>query len=194
MAYHTRTGGGVKRHPYRMLLLLLLVVGHLIAAAQPKASEDDIEAAYLVNFGKFMRIATGAPRPAFLICVLGGDPISQSLDALAGSNRVGDRPIRVEHAKSVSALSECDIAYLSKTQSLQWEHALADLKGDDVLTVSDAPDFLKHGGMIQFVLVGNHVRFAVNLDAVSRTHIALSSELIRVASAVYGAPPVGVVE
>jgi len=57
-----------------------------------------------------------------------------------------------------------------------------------VLTVSDAPDFLKYGGMIQFVSEDNRVRFAVNLDAVNRTHIVLSSELLRVASSVTGGP------
>jgi hypothetical protein len=66
---------------------------------------------------------------------------------------------------------------------------LAALGKVDVLTVSDAPDFLKEGGMVQFVVVDNHVRFAVNLDAVNRTHLVLSSELLRVASAVTGKPP-----
>jgi len=68
---------------------------------------------------------------------------------------------------------------------------LAILGNADVLTVSDAPDFLQHGGMIQFVLVSNHVRFAVNLEAVNHTHLVLSSELLRVASSVAGKPPTG---
>jgi hypothetical protein len=58
-----------------------------------------------------------------------------------------------------------------------------------VLTVSDAADFLKYGGMIQFVEEDNRVRFAVNLNAVNRTHIVLSSELLRVASSVTGKLP-----
>ena len=65
---------------------------------------------------------------------------------------------------------------------------LAALGSADVLTVSDAPDFLKQGGMVQFLIVDKHVRFAVNLDAVDRTHLVLSSELLRVASAVTGKP------
>ena len=38
--------------------------------------------------------------------------------------------------------------------------------------------------MIQFVMVENHVRFAVNLDALNRAHLMLSSELLRVASSI----------
>jgi hypothetical protein len=49
--------------------------------------------------------------------------------------------------------------------------------------------FLKRGGMIQFVIEEDHVRFAVNLEAVGRTHLVLSSELLRVASWVVGGAP-----
>jgi hypothetical protein len=45
--------------------------------------------------------------------------------------------------------------------------------------------------MIQFVLIANNVRFTVNLDAVSRAHLVLSSELLRVASSVSGKPSIG---
>jgi hypothetical protein len=43
--------------------------------------------------------------------------------------------------------------------------------------------------MIQFMTQQDHVRFAVNLDAVDRTHLVLSSELLRVALSVTGRPP-----
>jgi hypothetical protein len=45
--------------------------------------------------------------------------------------------------------------------------------------------------MIQFVLVGDHVRFAVNLEAVSRHRIVLSSELLKVAATVTGSSGTG---
>ena len=66
---------------------------------------------------------------------------------------------------------------------------LAAFKDSDTLTVSDAPDFLKRGGMIQLLLVSNHIRFSVDLDPVRRTHLNLSSELLRVAASVSGNRP-----
>jgi hypothetical protein len=47
--------------------------------------------------------------------------------------------------------------------------------------VSDAPDFLKRGGMIQFELIDNRVRFEVNIDAARSADVQLSSELLKVA-------------
>jgi hypothetical protein len=68
---------------------------------------------------------------------------------------------------------------------------LAAAQGKPILTVGEGPDFLAHGGMIQFLLVGDHVRFAVNLEAVIRHRIVLSSELLKVAVTVTGNPGTG---
>jgi hypothetical protein len=46
--------------------------------------------------------------------------------------------------------------------------------------------------MIQFLNVENHVRFAVNLDAVRPAQLSLSSELLRVATSVTGETSPGV--
>ncbi len=53
------------------------------------------------------------------------------------------------------------------------------------------PDFLSHGGMIQFQLVEKRVRFSVNLNAVDRSGLAMSSELLKVALSVKGKVPEG---
>jgi hypothetical protein len=63
---------------------------------------------------------------------------------------------------------------------------LAASAGKPVLTVSDIPGFLDRGGMIQFLVQDNRVRFSVNLRPVARSSISLSSELLKVAVAVNG--------
>jgi hypothetical protein len=49
------------------------------------------------------------------------------------------------------------------------------------LTVSDIPQFSQRGGMIQFVLVGNKLRFEVNLANAQAAGLTLSSDLLKVA-------------
>ena len=59
------------------------------------------------------------------------------------------------------------------------------------ITVSELPDFLACDGMIQFQLVARRVGFSVNLDAVNRGHLTMSSELLKVAMSVKGRMPEG---
>jgi hypothetical protein len=150
-----------------------------------------VKAAYLLNFGKFVRLPQAAVRSSFDICTLGRDSMESSLDVLAANFKIGNLPVRITHLSDISAGKSCAIVFISAAESSRIREDLAILGNADVLTVSDAPDFLEHGGMVQFVLISNHVRFAVSLDAVSRTHLVLSSELLRVASSVIGKPPPG---
>lgn len=163
--------------------------------AQNGVSEYAVKAAYLFNFGKFVRFAPSDEvkrRQTFAICIVGEDPLGHTLDDLVANERLDNRPVRVARYKDGVEARSCDIAYLSAAEGARVETDLAALRGQPVLTVSDATDFLQHGGMIQFVTRGNHVRFAVNLTAVRNAQLSLGSELLRVAESVDGETRSGV--
>jgi hypothetical protein len=155
------------------------------ACAQEMPSE--VQASHLLNFGKFMRHSDGPTHHAtFDICILGRDTIGQTIDAMASKESIDHRPVRVPRIADVTDAKGCEIVFVSVYEGERIREDMAILAGTNVLTVSGIPDFLQRGGMIQFVQVDNHVRFAVNLTALNRSHIALSSELLKVAVSVQG--------
>jgi len=165
------------------------------AYAQNRVSEYAVKAAYLFNFGKFVRFAPSDAlnnRQTFDICIVGEDPLGHTLDDLTANERLDGKPVRVVRLKSVAEARGCAIAYISASEGSRLETDLDALRGQAVLTVSDAASFLQRGGMIQFLTVENHVRFAVNLDAVRGAQLSLSSELLRVATSVNGETSPGV--
>lgn len=172
-----------------------LVSGVIIPAAiaqTAKPTEYDVKAAYLLNFGKFVRQANGQPpHTSFDICLLGHDPMGQTIDDLAANQAIDNLPVHVRRIPDVTQTKGCTILFISADEDDRLREDMAILSTSEILTVSDAPDFLDRGGMIQFLLIQNHVRFAVNLNAVNRAHLFLSSELLRVASSVTGKPPTG---
>ena len=170
--------------------LSVTLLAAMLATAEKKPTEYDVKAAYLVNFGRFMRHdGEAAQRTAdFGICVLGEDPMGPSLDAIADNEKIGQRPVRVKRMTDAREARTCDIVYISAAQAERISADLEALRGSDALTVSDAPDFLRQGGMIKFVLQGDHVRFSVNLEPARKAHVVLSSDLLRVALSVEGAP------
>lgn len=171
--------------------VLPLFVGGLKALCDSRPSEYEIKAAYLLNFGKFVRnpqtVPTGSGN-SFDICLVGNSPIEAPLRALTANENIGDRPVRVLRMKDGTDARSCQIVYLSESEGSHLEEELKELRGADVLTVSDRPDFLAQGGMIEFVLISDHVRFSVSLDSVRRTHLVLSSEFLRVAYSVSKGP------
>lgn len=181
-----------KHHFFCLLPLLLLSL--LQCYAQSKPSEYDVKAVYLFNFGKFLRLSSESSSSVpddFDICVLDNEPLSASLDRIAANEQINGRPVRTLRIHAASEARKCAIAFLEANDASHLDKDITALAGSDVLTVSDFGGFLDHGGMIQFLLLKNRVRFAVNLSAVQNTHLILSSELLKVASTVLGKPRQG---
>jgi hypothetical protein len=160
--------------------------------AQRSAGLDiEVKAAYLFNFGRFVRwpaadLAPGAP---FRVCVLGTDPFGAALDRTLVGETIDGHPVTARRVTSTTEAMSCHILFVSAARGEDLRPALRALSGAPILTVSDAPDFLSDGGVVQFVWVNNRVRFEINASAAERARLSLGSELARVAVAVRREPP-----
>jgi hypothetical protein len=167
------------------LLAVLCMWNVLSTSSAQTPKESDIEAAYLFNFAKFMHQTAHSP-DSFTITVVGKSPIGPMLETITTNEQIDGRPLKVIRVATVDQAKTSDIVFLGEAEAPRIDKDIAALAGSSALTVSNAPDFLKRGGMIQFQIVNNRVRFIVNLDAVSKAKITLSSELLKVAMSVTG--------
>ena len=126
-------------------------------------------------------------RPAgdvFSICIYGKDPFAGLLEATVSGEKIDGKPVVTRRITSPQDVASCRVLFVGKADPDQVKK-LMDGAGPGVLTVSDTQDFLKQGGMIQFVNDHNRIRFEVNLAAADKAGLTLSSELLKVASAVH---------
>jgi hypothetical protein len=154
------------------------------AQSSPAVSPSDIEAAYLYNFGKFIdwpSLQPDAASPQFSICIVGKDDFGSALDSIVQNDKVKGRDIVIKRLPTVSVADGCQILFLASSERSRLAKDLDTLKEKPVLTVSTIPDFLDRGGMVQFIMQENRVRFAVNLASATHVHLTLSSELLKVA-------------
>jgi YfiR/HmsC-like len=167
-----------------ILAAFLIMLWSVPAQAGPndKPSEYDVEAAYLFNFSKF--ITWPADSGSLSICVLGDDPFGPALDKIVTGEKVAGKSVVDKRITRSEEASSCSILYISASEASRLSRILLAVKDAPVLTVSDLPDFLDRGGMIQFVLRDSRVRFAVNLAPTQHDGLALSSELLKVAVSV----------
>jgi len=161
-----------------------------LAVAQPSrpVTQADLEAVYLYNFGKFVNWPPDASSNTapFSICTLGSEEFQGPLDSVTSNATLQGRKIVVRHLSSIAAADGCHILYLAEPDSTRLSKDLAAVRTKPILTVSDSPDFLDHGGIIQFVMQDKRVRFAVNLQSANQAHLTVSSELLKVAVLVQG--------
>lgn len=171
-----------------------LLFAVLSAVGQQKPTDYQVKAAYLSNFGRFVQWpanAAVAKDDSFTVCVLGEDPFGSTLDATLAGETIGGKNVVAKRISIPQESVNCQILFLSAAEAGRLNKIMEGLDKEAVLTVSDIPRFTEHGGMIQFVLEGNRIRFEVNLTATQRVGLSLSSELLRVATVVRGNPAGG---
>jgi hypothetical protein len=159
-------------------------------AQQSKPEEYQVKAVYLYNFGRFVEWpAMAVPNESFTICVLGQDPFGGALDATVAGEVIDKRKLVAKRIASIRDAVNCQILFISSSEEAHLKSILASLGTSEVLTVSDLPNFTISGGMIQFVLKDNKVRFEVNLSAAEKSGLTFSSQLLKVATDVRRDPP-----
>lgn len=174
-------------------LLLALLSAASLRAQEVKRTEYQVKAAYLYNFGLFVSWpGVGKPSPEpFVVCVLGKDPFGPVLDSTFAGEMLDGRAIAVRRFSDARDAHSCGILFISRSEAKKLSAILAALGNAAILTVSDIPDFSERGGMIQFVWDGDNVRFEVNLTAADAAGLTLSSDLLKVATAVRRNTPSG---
>lgn len=170
------------------LVVVVCLLPSILRAQTAKPGEYGVKAVYLFNFGKFIEWPASAKKDdSFAICVLGADPFGSVLDATLAGEAIDNRKLVAKRIASARD-ADCRILFVSSSEAPRLKDILASLNKSAILTVSDLPDFTVNGGMIQFVLQGDKVRFEVNLTAAEKADLTLSSQLLKVAQAVRREP------
>jgi hypothetical protein len=165
----------------------VFLMGMVSHAQAPKPSEYQVKAAYIYNFGKFVKWpanAAASQDSSFTICILGDDPFGSALQSTLAGQSIDGKPVLVKRVAKPQDAIGCLILFIAAEQKSQLREILDALGQSSVLTVSDIPDFSNRGGMIQFVLDSGRVRFQINRISAENAGLSLSSDLLRVAVAV----------
>ena len=151
-------------------LSLVLVTGRTFTAQAP--SQYPAKAALLVNFLRYVEWPTRLATGPYVICVVGERVASIVAETVKGQ-MIDDRPVesRVIHEPA----DFCHIIFAPN--GITTARYARVVQG--TLTVSEDKEFLQQGGVINFVEVGDQVRFEVNPEAAERAGVRLSSRLLQ---------------
>jgi hypothetical protein len=148
------------------------------------ASEYAVKAGFLYNFAKFIEwpadsFASGTAPISF--CVFGRDPFGDSLDEIVRGKAINNRGFEIRRTNKLDELKGCQLIFISASEDGRFSQILESLKGTSSLVVGDSEDFAERGGAIAFFFEGNKVHFSVNVDAIKRARLELSSKLLALA-------------
>ena len=153
-----------------------------LAAQTPSAQEQQVKAAYLYKFGGYVEWPPEAFKEAGspVVIAIAGDPsMAQEMEKVVGNRTVNGRSVQIREVRSVEDAGSPHILFVGRSQ-LSRIAAIPSLS-HPVLIVTDAPNGLELGSIINFVTADNRVRFEISLDAARRKALKIAAPLLSVA-------------
>jgi hypothetical protein len=169
----------------------MLTLARPARAAEAAPLERRVKAAFLYKFASYVewpKQAFGADGDPVTIGVVGDETLVEELKTLAAGRTAGGRPIAVRSMRDRDPISDFRVIFVSDNEARRLEAIAAAAPRSATLVVSESEDAIGRGAMINFVLRRDRVRFEVDLGAVSRGGLGLSSRLLAVAERVVPGP------
>jgi hypothetical protein len=183
----TTTRASIDRRWTACLGLALALLGRTTVDVHAQtAAAPALKAAFVFNFARFSEWPADAlpPQSPLTLCVVGDDDVERALAQTVKGQVVADHPVVVVRREPDAVGRSCNLVYASKLNRHQYSQLIDASRNALLLTVSDTTRFAADGGMAELYLEDGKMRFAVNLDAVQRSRLRMSSRLLTLAKLV----------
>lgn len=180
----------LKRHIHSLACLLVIALAAALgpptraqsAQGAPRGGsiEYPVKATYLYKFASFVdwpAAAFASPASPLEICLTGDDPFGAVLDRATAGQRIGARPVVVRRLPVATPAMGCHILYVAGSKAQPAADGIKTVRGNPVLTVTDAALRPTAKGVVHFVVTGNRVRFEIDPAAAAANQLTISSKL-----------------
>ena len=171
-----------------LLIVLVLLISPLAEAVETSlVPEYNVKAAFLVNFVRY----TSWPEKSFvspdapiIIGVLGANPFGDVL-AKTAQLQQGPRGIEFHQISSVEEAAKCQLVFISEREKKNEALWIAALKDKPILIVGESGQTIRRGGLLEFIVVKDRVRFDASLPAMDAAGLKCSAKMLASARTVF---------
>lgn len=193
---------------YISLFLIPVLLGTEIApqawAETVPKREYQVKAAFLYNFIKFIewpKEKMAEPNQPIILGIIGKDPFANAFDPVK-DKQIKGRKVIVKRFNSIvelkklgetgkeqldrrmEAIKECHVLFVCSSEKEYLKDIIGAVQKRPILTVADTKGFLKSGGIINFIMEKQKVRFEINTIDSKNSKLQIRSQLLRLAKRV----------
>jgi len=163
---------------------LALTIAPAVATSTRVQSNDAVTAAFLYNFAKFAEWTALPPGAPIVVCVVGDDAVAAAFVEIVRKQTVSGHALDTWRPLEAKTWRSCHLLYIAAGETTRAADGLGVLKALPVLTISDRKGFAQSGGIVELYVETARLRFAINVDALERSGLRLSSRLLGLAKIV----------
>ncbi|TDE46554.1 YfiR family protein [Flavobacterium rhamnosiphilum] len=164
-----------KEHIFFWIVIIILMGGNPMSAQEGTGEKEyALKADFLYRFVDYVYWKNYSKKQTFKIAILEESPITTSLLTITKNKK-----IEVKEYKNLNELGFCNILFVPYNCTIPIETILSKLSGKPVLIVTEQNGYGKKGAHMNFVTVDNKLKFEVNLKAINKAGIGISSFLLQ---------------
>jgi len=145
------------------------------------AQKEKFHSIFIYNFSKYVKWPDDQSSGKFVIGVFGSSSIMKDLEAMASNKKVNGVSIEVKQFNSTTGIGECNILYVSASESEKIAEVIRATSSKPVLLVTDKPGLAKKGAAINFVEKEGKVKFELNQQNAESRGLKVSGSLTSLA-------------
>ncbi len=159
-------------------------------AQSSKTPEYYFKAGFLANFARLVEWPNQAFRDGktpLVLCVIDPEPFGEALAAITGK-KVRGRKLAVKTWEETQEVEDVHILFVNSPDPAFRKKVIDSVRGKPVLVVGEAKGFAHKEGMINFLSLGNRIRFEINNERSRQAGLKISSRLLKLGIVVTGEP------
>ena len=156
------------------LVFILMEATPIAAQKNDEGNEYALKANFLCRFIDYVYWKDTPKNGPFKIAILEESPIASSLYDLPKNKK-----INITEYNSLNEITFCHILFVPYNCTYNIETIISKFSGKPVLIVTERNGYGKKGAHVNFVIVDNKVKFEVNLKAINKAGIGISSFLLQ---------------
>jgi hypothetical protein len=160
----------------KYILTFLILTFGLGLKAQERATHE-VHAAMVYNFIKYVQWPNEAEGGDFVVGVLGEDDVFNTLKTWYDGKPKGSKKYVIKKLSGAAEASACQVVYLGKAKSKEFENVKSSVAGKSILTITDGNGLGQKGSCINFKVVDGKLKFELNQAMVGSANLKVSGAL-----------------
>ena len=170
------------------VLALFMLLFSLSSATDPREADKDttaiVQASYIYNIAKLVEwkdpVLKNGP---FIISVLGSSNLYQELVKKYAEKSIGKQPIEVRKLPKSADIEQCHVLFVGQSELALLPAIYKNLEKRSTLLITEYPDALEDGSVVNFVRVDNTVKYEISLVSARKHKLEVGSTLVQLAYA-----------
>lgn len=156
----------------------------MMVGSAAMAQERPIHEVYsmmVFNFVKYVQWPSDDNSKEFVIGVVGNNEIFQTLTNWYAGKPKGNKTYVIKKFKDASELTECQVVFIDRSKSNEFDAINTKVKGKGTLVVTDRTGLGTKGSCINFKTVDDKLKFELNQHAIEASNLKVATSLTAMA-------------